>query len=46
MFDIEERLSIMNEVKLAFHKLGGIAVLQKLHTDDLLLSFGVGKKED
>ena len=38
MFGIEERLSIKNEVKLAFHKLGGIAVLQKLHEDYLLLS--------
>ena len=38
MFGIEERCSISKEVKLAFQKLGGVAVLQKLHGDCLLLS--------
>ena len=45
MFGIEERLSIMNEVKLAFHKLGGIAVLQKLHEDCLLLSLELKRRK-
>ena len=38
MFGIEERRSISKEVKLAFQKLGGVDVLQKLHEDFLLLS--------
>ena len=45
MFGIQERLSIKNEIKMAFHKLGGVAVLQKLHEDCLLLSLDLKKRK-